>query len=95
MKGFARISVEELGLRIDGTAVSQRSDGRWGIMLPGRPLMDSQRNLIRDEQGKPVYAWTLAFCDPKDAEAFEAAVLEVVKAHLAKHETDAGAPTML
>jgi hypothetical protein len=63
--------------------VSQRSNGRWGIMLPGRPLMDSERNLIRDEQGKPVYVWTLAFCDPRDAEAFEAAVLEVVKAYLA------------
>ena len=81
-------------MRIDGIAVSQRSDGRWGIMLPGRPLMDSERNLIRDEQGKPVYVWTLAFCDPKDAETFEAAVLEVVKAHLAKHEADAGAPVL-
>ena len=30
LKGFARISVEELSLRIDGIAVSQRSDGRWG-----------------------------------------------------------------
>ena len=27
LKGFARISVEELGLRIDGIAVSQRADG--------------------------------------------------------------------
>ena len=94
LKGFARISVEELGLRIDGIAVSQRADGRWGIMLPGRPLLDSERNLIRDEQGKPVYVWTLAFCDPKDAEAFEAAVLEVVKAQLAKHEVEAEAPTL-
>ena len=94
LRGFARISVEELGLRIDGIAVSQRADGRWGIMLPGRPLLDSQRNLIRDEQGKPVYVWTLAFCDPKDAEAFEAAVLEVVKVHLAKHEADAEALTL-
>ena len=81
-------------MRIDGIAVSQRSDGRWRIMLPGRPLLDEQRNLIRDEQGKPVYVWTLAFCNPKDAEAFEAAVLEVVKAHLAKHEADAGAPVL-
>ena len=62
-------------------------------MLPGRPLMDSERNLIRDERGKPVYVWTLAFYDPRDAEAFEAAVLEVVKAYLAKHEADAEAPT--
>ncbi len=68
LEGFARISVEELGLRIDGIAVSQRSDGRWGIMLPARPLLDSERNLIRDGQGKPVYVWTLAFCNPKDAE---------------------------
>ena len=63
-------------------------------MLPGRPLLDSQRNLIPDEQGKPVYVWTLAFCDPRDAEAFEATVLEVVKADLAKREADAEAPTM-
>ena len=94
LKGFARVSVEELGLRIDGIAVSQRADGRWGIMLPGRPLMDSERNLIRDEQGKPVYVWTLAFCDPRDAEVFEAAVLEVVQAHLVKREADAEAPTL-
>ena len=72
LKGFARISVEELGLRIDGIAVSQRSDGQWGIMLPGRPLLDGERNLILDEHGKPVYVWTLAFCDPRGAEAFEA-----------------------
>ena len=57
-------------------------------MLPGRPLLDEQRNLIRDD------VWTLAFCDPRDAEAFEAAVLEVVKAHPAKCEADAGAPTL-
>ena len=54
LKGFARIAVEELGLRIDGIAVSQRADGRWGAMLPGRPLLGSERNLIRDEPGKPV-----------------------------------------
>jgi len=63
-------------------------------MLPGRPLLDSQRNLIRDEQGKPVYVWTLAFCDPRDAEAFEVTVLEVVKAQLAKHDVGAKAPTL-
>jgi len=38
--------------------------------------------------------WTLAFTDPKDAEAFEAAVLETVQAHLVKHEAGTEAPTL-
>ena len=38
--------------------------------------------------------WTLAFCDPRDAEAFEAAVLEVAKVHLVRHEAEGEAPAL-
>ena len=82
LRGFARITVLEWGLRIDGVAISQHADGRRSAMLPGRPLMDGQRNLVRDERGRPTYARTLQLVDQADADAFEAAILVAVAPRL-------------
>ena len=82
LRGFARITIMEWGLRIDGVAISQSADGRRRAILPGRPIMDEQRNLVRDERGRPTYARTLQFVNPADADAFEAAILVAVAPRL-------------
>ena len=82
LRGFARIPIMERGLRIDGVAISQSADGRRRAILPGRPIMDEQRNLVRDERGRPTYARTLQFVDQADADAFEAAILVAVAPRL-------------
>src|SRR5919199_1712138 len=82
LRGFARITVLEWGLRIDGVAISEHADGRRRAMLPGRPLMNEQRDLVRDERGKPVYAWTMQFVDQADADALGQAILAAVTTRL-------------
>ena len=78
LRGFARITIMEWGLRIDSIAISQSADGRRRAILPGRPIMDEQRNLVRDERGRPTYARTLQLINQADADAFEAAILVAV-----------------
>jgi hypothetical protein len=82
LRGFARITVMEWGLQIDGIAISQSADGRRRAMLPGRPIMDEQRNLVRDERGRPTYARTLQLVDQADADALERAILAAVAPRL-------------
>ena len=82
LRGFARVTIMEWGLRIDGVAISQSADGRRRAILPGRPIMDEQRNLVRDERGRPTYARTLQFVNQADADAFEAAILVAIAPRL-------------
>jgi hypothetical protein len=44
--------------------------------------MDEQRNVVRDERGRPIHAWTLQFVDQAAADALEQAVLVAVAPRL-------------
>jgi hypothetical protein len=60
-------------MTIDGVAL-HRKDGKQWAQLPARPMLDANRELEREPDGKPRYARVLWFDDRDTADRFSAAV---------------------
>jgi hypothetical protein len=62
LKGFAKVRVPEWHLTIDDVAVHEKNGKSWAA-LPSRPMLDPDRQPLRDDDGKVKYARTLYFDD--------------------------------
>jgi hypothetical protein len=76
--GFATINIAEMKMTISDVAIHERDGRRWA-QLPAKPLLDGQRNVKTDDNGRPVYVPVFKF-DSKDVErAFSRAVVDAVE----------------
>jgi hypothetical protein len=75
--GFCRVKIERWHLTIDGIAIHARDGRRWA-QLPSKPMLNSNRELEREPDGKPRYAKILWFDDRETADRFSAAVVSAV-----------------
>jgi hypothetical protein len=75
--GFAKVRLPAWHLTIDGVALHRKDGKRWS-QLPSRPMLDSNRQLILDESGKPKYSRVLEFTDREIADRFSEAVVAAV-----------------
>jgi hypothetical protein len=78
--GFCTVVIPELRLRINDIAVHEKNGRRWA-QLPSKPMIDRDRNLKRDENGKIAYAIILQFTDRATADAFSAKLIEALLEH--------------
>jgi hypothetical protein len=76
LRGFARIKVPSWHITIYDVAVHERDGKRW-CQLPARPMLDSNRELIR-EDGKLKYARMLEFDDRAVGDRFSAAAIKAI-----------------
>jgi hypothetical protein len=77
-------------LAINDVALHER-DGKQWAQLPSRPMLDSNRQLMLDENGKPRYSRVLEFTEREAADVFSAGVVRAVAAFLAASKrVDAG-----
>jgi hypothetical protein len=91
LRGFAAVRIPEIGIRVDGVAVwKERGSDGWGVMLPGRALLDESRELRRDENGKVIYGRTISFTTVTARKSFEAAVIAVLRPQLERLEAEIG-----
>jgi hypothetical protein len=77
LRGFARVKVPTWKLVVNDVAVHERDGKRWA-QLPSRPMLDSNRQLILDENGRPKYSRVLEFTERKVADRFSAAVVAAI-----------------
>jgi hypothetical protein len=75
--GFAKVQVPAWRVTIAGVALHRR-DGRAWAQLPSRPMLDGNRQLMLDENGKPKYSRVLEFTDREIADRFSEAVVAAV-----------------
>ena len=76
--GFASVRVKNWGVTLHGISIFRSKDGRAGASIPGRAILDAERNLVRRPDGRPRYAEIVEF-DSKEAQAaLERAVLQAV-----------------
>jgi hypothetical protein len=77
LRGFADIQLTD-GLRIYGCPVHVAANGRAWAGLPGRPQIDRDDRLIRQE-GKAQYTRILEWTTRECGQAFSDAVIELVR----------------
>ena len=77
LKGFAKIKVPQWRLTMDDVAIHEKNGKAWAA-LPARPILDENREVVRDEEGKVKYCKTLYFDDRATADRFSDAVLKAV-----------------
>jgi hypothetical protein len=58
--GFADVLLGQTHLRIYDCAIHEKGGRRW-VSLPGRPMIDREGVVMRDEHGKTKYARILEF----------------------------------
>jgi hypothetical protein len=75
--GFAKIQIPAWRVTIAGVAL-HRKDGRAWAQLPARLMLDANRELEREPDGKLRYAKILWFDDRETADRFSAAVVEAI-----------------
>jgi hypothetical protein len=75
--GFAKISIPSWRLEIDGVAVHIK-DGRQWAQLPSKPMLDSSRELVREDDGRIKYSKVIWFTDREVADRFSAAVISAI-----------------
>ena len=76
--GFATVYVAEMRMQIADVAIHERDGRRWA-QLPSKPILDANREVKRDDAGKPVYVPVFKF-DSKEVErAFSRAVIRAVE----------------
>ena len=78
LRGFATIRICPLQLTIEGVAIHEKNGRRWA-QLPARPQIDTDRNLIREPNGKVRYTKILSFDDRRVADAFSAVAVKAVE----------------
>jgi hypothetical protein len=72
--GLLKIKIEPWHLVIDSIGIHEYNGKRW-IQLPARAQLTPDRELIREDNGRPRYAKVLEFSDRDVAARFSAAVL--------------------
>jgi hypothetical protein len=83
LRGFAKVRVLNWKMTIDDIGIHESNNRRWAAM-PARPVLDAERNTIRDEiTGKPRYTKTLWFDSKEVSDRFSEAVLKALDQHLA------------
>lgn len=73
--GFVTIRIPALHLRIVDLTVHQKNESRW-VGMPGKPQVDREGNVRRDDRGKVLYTSVLEFTDKATRDAFSARVIE-------------------
>jgi hypothetical protein len=72
--GFCTVTVPEMRLRIHDLTVHKKNGSRW-IGLPGKPIIDRDGTVRRDDRGKVAYVPVLEFADKATRDAFSAKVI--------------------
>jgi hypothetical protein len=80
LRGFASISVPAIGLELDDISVHVLGERRWAN-LPGKPMLDRDGNVLRDERGKVKYAAPLRWLTRGLALRFSERVVALVLEH--------------
>lgn len=84
--GFTKIAIPAWHLEIDGITVYRKNERSWA-QLPTRPMLDADRELVRDDDGKPRYAKILWFDDREIADRFSDAIIAAIQRHKAEAAT--------
>lgn len=85
--GFATIRIAEMKISISDVAVHEKNGKRWA-QLPSKPLLDKDKNVLTDDNGKVRYAPIFTFDRKEVEQAFSNAVVKAVEdAHFAKDFT--------
>jgi hypothetical protein len=80
--GFAKIRVPEWRLTFDGIAIHEKNGKRWA-QLPSKPVLDANRELVKESDGKLRYAKVIEFDDREISTRFSDAVVKAVEHHIA------------
>jgi hypothetical protein len=75
--GFVTVQIPALHLRIVDLTVHQKNETRW-VGMPGKPQLDREGNVRRDDRGKILYTSILEFTDRATRDAFSARVIEAL-----------------
>jgi hypothetical protein len=78
--GFANITIDALGNAVVDVAIHQLGSRRWAS-LPGRPMIDTDGRVMRDEAGKIRYAAPFRWTTSTLASRFSAAVIVLPLRH--------------
>ena len=79
LRGFARVTLPELGLIVHDVAIHVREAKAWASP-PSRPMLGRDGTQLRDPAGKVQFAPTISFTSRGDQDAFSQAVLDAVRA---------------
>jgi hypothetical protein len=74
LHGFVTITIPEIHLRISDITVHE-SHGKRRIGLPGKPQIDRDGTVRKNERGKVAYTPVLQFTDKATLDAFSARVI--------------------
>ena len=77
LQGFCDLRLRGSGMTIWGCTVHKRGDREW-IGLPAKPLLDQDRTLLLDEEGKIKYLACVTFEDRDVGERFSIAACKAV-----------------
>jgi hypothetical protein len=75
LQGFADLQTN--GLTIKDCTLHEKDSARW-VGLPGRPQLDADRNVVRDDAGKVKYVNVLEFTSPDVRAKFTQAALVAI-----------------
>jgi hypothetical protein len=78
LRGFAKVKVPSWHLTIDGLSIHESHGKRWA-QLPSGPLLNDERELVREQDGKIRYAKILSFDDRDVSDRFSIAVVRAVE----------------
>ena len=78
--GFADVLLGQTRLKIYDCAIHEKGGRRW-VSLPGRPMIDREGVVLRDENGKTKYARILEFDSREAGDEFSKSVVAAVLAH--------------
>jgi len=80
LQGFATIRIAEMCLTIRDIAVHKKGERAWA-QLPAKPQLNSNRELVKDQDGKVQYVPFFRWDSPQVSDAFSAAVLRAVNSY--------------
>jgi hypothetical protein len=89
--GFADVVVPELRLRIHELTVHESHGKRW-VGLPGKPMINRDGEVLRNDRGKPAYTPVIEFTERTTRDAFSARVIEALLALYPNAFSDKAAP---
>ena len=96
LRGFCDLAFDS-GLVVHDCTLMESNGRRW-VNLPGKPQLDREKNIMRGEDGKVVYAPVLSIPDRARRDAFTAQALAAVDAFIGaqaaqpKPQQDAATP---
>ena len=78
--GFVSVALDS-GLVLHGVTLHKQGEKRWAG-LPGKPMLDRDRNPVLDANGKPRYSPVVEIEDRKRRDAFAAQVWAAAELHI-------------